>query len=289
MSDKNRLGRGLGAIFGENVNEVLEQIQQGTMEGFQGSRQNIPCQDVRPNPYQPRKQFNQDKLQELADSIAQHGVFTPILVRPAALGFELITGERRLRASILANKPTIEAIILDFSDEQMMEISLVENIQREDLNIMEEAMAYQMMMERLSLTQEAVAKKVGKSREHIANIVRLNRLPQSIQTMILNEELSMGHARPLITLEKEADMIMWAKKIVKENLSVRAVEALLKKPQTNATKPKVINTHHYDAVIKSLEDKFQTQVKVNDNAITIQYKGWDDLNRILDLLKVNED
>lgn len=288
MSDKARLGKGLEAIFGENVNEVLEQIQQGTMEGFQGSRQNIPCQDVRPNPYQPRKQFDQDKLQELADSIAQHGVFTPILVRVIPNGYELIAGERRLRASIMANKPTIEAIILDFTDEQMMEISLVENIQREDLNIMEEAMAYQMMMERLSLTQDALAKKVGKSREHIANTVRLNKLPSVIQTMILNQELSMGHARPLITLEKESDMIMWAKRIAKENLSVRVVEALLKKPQTTPSKPKVTH-HHYDKVTKSLEDKFQTQIKVTDNAITIQYKGWDDLNRILDLLDVNEE
>mgnify|MGYP004701956287 FL=1 len=288
MSDKARLGKGLEAIFGENVNDVLEQIQQGTMEGFQGSRQNIPCQDVRPNPYQPRKQFDQDKLQELADSIAQHGVFTPILVRMIPNGYELIAGERRLRASIMANKPTIEAIILDFTDEQMMEISLVENIQREDLNIMEEAMAYQMMIERLSLTQDALAKKVGKSREHIANTVRLNKLPSVIQTMILNQELSMGHARPLITLEKESDMIMWAKRIAKENLSVRVVEALLKKPQLTPSKPKVTH-HHYDKVTKSLEDKFQTQIKVTDSAITIQYKGWDDLNRILDLLDVNEE
>ena len=288
MSDKARLGKGLEAIFGENVNEVLEQIQQGTMEGFQGSRQNIPCQDVRPNPYQPRKQFDQDKLQELADSIAQHGVFTPILVRMIPNGYELIAGERRLRASMMANKPTIEAIILDFTDEQMMEISLVEKIQREDLNIMEEAMAYQMMIERLSLTQDALAKKVGKSREHIANTVRLNKLPSVIQTMILNQELSMGHARPLITLEKESDMIMWAKRIAKENLSVRVVEALLKKPQTTPSKPKVTH-HHYDKVTRSLEDKFQTQIKVTDSAITIQYKGWDDLNRILDLLNVNEE
>jgi ParB family transcriptional regulator, chromosome partitioning protein len=288
MSDKARLGKGLEAIFGENVNDVLEQIQQGTMEGFQGSRQNIPCLDVRPNPYQPRKQFDQEKLQELADSIAQHGMFTPILVRVIPNGYELIAGERRLRASIMAGKPTVEAIILDFSDEQMMEVSLVENIQREDLNIMEEAMAYQMMMERLSLTQDALAKKVGKSREHIANTVRLNKLPQTIQTMILNQELSMGHARPLITLDKEADMIMWAKRIIKENLSVRVVEALLKKPQATPSKPKVTH-HHYDKVTKSLEDKFQTHIKVSDNAITIHYKGWDDLNRILDLLDVNED
>lgn len=288
MSDKARLGKGLEAIFGENVNEVLEQIQQGAIEGFQGSRQNIPCQDVRSNPYQPRKQFDQEKLKELADSIKQHGVFTPILVRVTPNGYELIAGERRLRASIMANKLTIEAIILEFSDEQMMEISLIENIQREDLNIMEEAMAYQMMLERLALTQEALAKKVGKSREHIANTVRLNRLPNVIQTMILNQELTMGHARPLITLEKESDMIHWAKRIVKENLSVRMVEVLLKKPQIKPSKPKTI-PHLYDKVTQSLEDKFQTQIKINDSAITIQYKGWDDLNRILDILNVTED
>ena len=288
MSDKARLGKGLGAIFGENVSDVLEQIQQGTMEGFQGSRQNIPCDEVRPNPYQPRKQFDQDKLQELADSIAQHGVFTPILVRSTSLGYELIAGERRLRACVMAHKPTIEAIVLDFNDEQMMEISLIENIQRENLNIMEEAMAYQMMMDRLHLTQEALANKVGKSREHIANILRLNRLPHVIQTMILNQELSMGHARPLITLSSEAEMIALAKRIVKEQLSVRAVEALAKQPVAKPKKPKV-GTHVYDRVVSALEDKFQTTVKVNDSSITISYKGWDDLNRLLDLLEVNED
>ena len=288
MSDKARLGKGLGAIYGENLSEVLEQIQQGTMQGFQGSRQNIACGDIRPNPYQPRKQFDHDKLQELADSIAQHGVFTPILVRSTPLGYELIAGERRLRASVLANKPTIEAIVLDFNDEQMMEISLIENIQRENLNIMEEAMAYQTMMERFSLTQESLAQKVGKSREHVANILRLNKLPQTIQTMILNQELSMGHARPLITLGSEAAMIALAHRIVKENLSVRAVEALIKKPSQPNKKPKV-DSHHYDKVIENLEDKFQTQVKVSDSSITISYKGWDDLNRILDLLGVNED
>jgi len=288
MSDKARLGKGLGAIFGENVSDVLEQIQQGTMEGFQGSRQNIPCDEVRPNPYQPRKQFDQDKLQELADSIAQHGVFTPILVRHTPLGYELIAGERRLRACVMANKSTIEAIVLDFNDEQMMEISLIENIQRENLNIMEEAMAYQMMMDRLHLTQEALANKVGKSREHIANILRLNRLPHVIQTMILNQELSMGHARPLITLSSEVEMIALAKRIVKEQLSVRAVEALVKQPVAKPKKPKV-ETHVYDRVVSALEDKFQTTVKVNDSSITISYKGWDDLNRLLDLLEVNED
>lgn len=288
MSEKARLGKGLGAIFGENVSEILEQIQQGTMEGFQGSRQQLPCQDIRPNPYQPRKQFDNEKLIELADSIRQHGLFTPILVRSTQLGYELIAGERRLRASIIAGKNTIEAIVLDFSDEQMMEISLIENIQRENLNIMEEAVAYQNMMERFLLTQEALAKKVGKSREHVANILRLNKLPQTIQNMILKQELSMGHARPLITLENEAEMQVLAHKIVNENLSVRAVENLVKKPQ-KAIKRQKHDVRMYDNVISTLEEKFQTQVKVSNTHVTITYKGWDDLNRILDLLGVSED
>jgi ParB family chromosome partitioning protein len=255
------------------------------------SPRRIPIEFIKPNPRNPRRTFNDEQLGELADSIKEKGVIQPILVRAIdglADAFEIIAGERRLRACVMAHKPTIEAIVLDFNDEQMMEISLIENIQRENLNIMEEAMAYQMMMDRLHLTQEALANKVGKSREHIANILRLNRLPHVIQTMILNQELSMGHARPLITLSSEVEMIALAKRIVKEQLSVRAVEALVKQPVVKPKKPKV-GTHVYDRVVSALEDKFQTTVKVNDSSITISYKGWDDLNRLLDLLEVNED
>ena len=170
MSDeKNRLGKGLSAIFGENVSTVLEEIQQS---GSQNSEK-IACALIHPNPYQPRTHFNADKIAELAQSIREHGVFTPILVRKAVSGFQLIAGERRLRAAKEAGLNMIPAIVLEFDDQQMMEVSLIENIQREDLNIIEEARAYQTLIEKLGLTQEDLGRKIGKSRVHITNTLRL--------------------------------------------------------------------------------------------------------------------
>ena len=192
---ENALGKGLSAIFGESIDDVLEDIQQGAATEYSSQKSEIAVAEIKVNPYQPRKHFDDDKLQELADSIKLHGVFTPILVKKAVQGYELITGERRWRATKLAGKTTIPAIVMDFNDQQMMEIALLENIQREDLNAIEEALGYEKLIKKIGYTQEELAKRIGKSREHVANLLRLLKLPESVQNYVVTKQLSMGHVR----------------------------------------------------------------------------------------------
>lgn len=283
-----RLGQGLNAIFGDDITGILEDIQHGNLEAGSG-KVDLDVSEIKPNPYQPRKQFDEKKLQELADSIQSHGVFTPILVKKAVKGYELVAGERRLRASRLVGLDKIPAIVVEFDDQQMMEIALLENIQREDLNAIEEAIGYQKILEKLSYTQDELAKRIGKSREHVTNMLRLLKLPKSIQQYVMEKQLSMGHVRALLTLESEEKMEMLAKQAIKEKLSVRAVEALVKK----MNEPKVVKAKVKDAGLVSmstrLQEKFQTKVQLDEKQIVIHYHGNDDLNRILEILDCLDD
>lgn len=280
-----RLGKGLAAIFGEEVDDVLENIQQGNLDEHVADRFEVVVDEVKPNPYQPRKKFDDEKIQELSESIKQHGVFTPIIVKKAVRGYELVTGERRLRASKLAGLETIPAILMELDDQQMMEIALLENIQREDLNAIEEAQGYEKLIKKLGYTQEELAKRIGKSREHVANMLRLLKLPKKVQNYVVDGELSMGHVRALLGLKDTSLMDDVAHKAISSHMSVRAVEALVKelnepkeKPQP---KPKDI---HLGQVEARLQSKFQTKVKVDEKQIVIKYEGNDDLNRLLELL-----
>ena len=291
MSDKesSRLGRGLDSLFGQqNVSELLDDIQN---DKDQREHLMIPVDEIRPNPYQPRKIFNKEALEELSESIQQHGVFTPILVKKSISGYELITGERRWRATKMANLDEIPAIVVDFDDQQMMEIALLENIQREDLNAIEEAQAYQTMMEKLKLTQNELAKRIGKSRTHITNTLRLLNLPEKIQEYVLDGSLSMGHARALITLDKERALKI-AKRVIDEKLSVRDVENIVKGfelQEARKNKPKVEKPKEYQYVEGLLRKKYRTRIKVDDKSITIKYSDTDDLNRLLELMGVIEE
>ncbi|MBQ1809739.1 MAG: ParB/RepB/Spo0J family partition protein, partial [Erysipelotrichaceae bacterium] len=219
---ENRLGRGLTELFGSNVDDLIEEIASGDRD-----KNILPISEIRPNPYQPRKNFDQDKLKELAESIREHGVFQPIIVRKAIDGYELIAGERRLRASKLAGKEDIPAIVVEFSDQEMMEISLLENIQREDLNAVEEAAAYSQLIEKIGYTQEELAKHIGKSRTHITNMLRLLRLPDDIKEKVRSGKLSYGQARTLLAAEDEEKMHELAERAVREGLSVRDLEKLV--------------------------------------------------------------
>ena len=282
--DQTRLGRGLSAIFGEDVTSVLDEIQQGKTEVEGSKKSEIEVSIIRPNPYQPRRTFDEAKLQELAESIKTHGVFTPILVKNAIQGYELIAGERRLRAAKIAGLKTIPAIIVEFDDAQMMEIALLENIQREDLNAIEEALGYEKIISRLNYTQEELAKRIGKSREHVANMLRLLKLPQTVQQHVVDGKLSMGHVRALLSLKDPQRMEEVAEKAIALHLSVRAVETLVKninQPKEEVKKEKDI---HLQAVEKKLQRKFQTKVKIDQRHIAITYVDQDDLNRILELL-----
>ena len=185
MPKDDHLGTGLEAIFGPDLTNIIDDIQNNSeMADQYGRKVTLRIDEIRMNPYQPRHVFDETKLNELADSIREHGVFTPVLVRKSAAGYELIAGERRVKASKIAGKQEIPAIVVDFNDEQMMEISLLENIQREDLNAIEEANAYKQLMDNMGYTQEELSKKIGKSREYIANSLRLLKLPKFIQKLV---------------------------------------------------------------------------------------------------------
>ena len=281
-------GRGLDAIFGEGVEKVLDDIQNSALE-VPGRREvEIDVNDIRPNPYQPRREFDPDALNELADSIRTHGIFTPLLVRRSISGYDLITGERRLRAAKIAGLDKVPAISVDFTDEQMMEISILENVQREDLNPIEEAMAYDSLVRKLGYTQEKLAERVGKSREYCANIMRLLKLPQAVQQMVIEKKLTMSHVRPLLSLKDEDQIYDAANYVMKAKLSVREVEDYVRELNGSEGKKKTRKDKVKDPLIRDLEnrmqDKFGTKVSVGRKAITISHTDTEDLNRILELL-----
>ncbi|KRM19590.1 chromosome partitioning protein, DNA-binding protein [Ligilactobacillus hayakitensis DSM 18933 = JCM 14209] len=286
------LGRGIDALFQDFAQEVQDDPSKVT---------EIRLDEIRPNPYQPRKVFDEQALQELADSIQKSGVFQPIIVRKSSvLGYEIIAGERRFRASKLAKKETIPAIVKEFNEEQMMEIAVLENLQREDLTPLEEAQAYSTLMERLNLTQVQVSERLGKSRPYIANYLRLLGLPNEVKQMLQNGELSMGQARTLLALKDKDKVVDVAKKTIAENLTVRQLEQLVAK--LNHAEPKVEKKEkqsEFSPFYKQTEDllqaKFGTKVIVKEGAkqgkgkIEIDYSNIEDFNRILEILNINLD
>lgn len=289
---KRALGRGLEQLFNtENLD--IENYEQKIYEDINKEEVvELNIEELRPNPYQPRRVFDEQALEELAASIKEHGVFQPIIVKKSIKGYEIIAGERRFRASKLAGKKTIPAIIRNFTDEQMMEIALLENLQREDLSVIEEAVAYQKMLTSLNLTQEELSTKVGKSRSHITNILGLLRLPENVQRMVMNHELSMGHARLLSKLEDQQKVRELAVKIIEDDLTVRATEELLEAPtfvRTNKINRHEQNANEYRYVEDLMRDKLDSKVKIKDNKITISFVNNADLNRILSVLNIKGD
>lgn len=283
-----KLGKGLDAIFGGDISTLIDDIEKNTPESKQVT---VDLDEIRPNPYQPRQLFDEEKLQELAVSIKEHGIFQPVILKQSIQGYEIVAGERRCRAAKIAGLTKVPAIIVEFTDAQMMEIALLENIQRENLNSIEEAKAYQAMMEKLELTQDQLAKRIGKSRSYIANALRLLQLPDVIQSYVLEGKITMGHARSLITLPREKAELL-AKRCIDEGLSVRDVENVVKgielgnsrKDRSKVEKPK-----EYVYVEGLLRKKFRTKIRVDEKAVTIKYTDTKDLNRILELMGVIEE
>lgn len=285
----SRLGKGLTTIFGQDVSKVLDDIQNGEIDTVVQEQTQIPVNEIRPNPYQPRKVFDDEALQELRSSIEQHGVFTPILVKKNISGYDLITGERRLRASKLAGLATIPAIIVQFDDQEMMEIALLENIQREDLNVIEEARAYEQLIQKLGYTQEQLAKRVGKSREHITNLLRLLKLPEDVQQFAIDKQLSMGHIRALLSLKNEEEMRRIAKLAIHQGLSVRKVEQLVKESTQKKGKSVPLEKNIFvKEAEKQMEEYFQTSVKIANHNIMIHFENDSDLTRVMELLGLTE-
>ena len=289
---KTGLGKGLDALFGASplVTEVEEEQTKEQVEDNENLK-TLKITDVEPNRDQPRKMFNQESLEELADSIKTYGVIQPIVVTKKDGYYAIVAGERRWRAAKIAGLEEIPAIIRDDDEQTNKEIALIENIQREDLNAIEEAQAYQTMMEKLKLTQNELAKRIGKSRTHITNTLRLLNLPEKIQEYVLDGSLSMGHARALITLDKERALKI-AKRVIDEKLSVRDVENIVKGfelQEARKNKPKVEKPKEYQYVEGLLRKKYRTRIKVDDKSITIKYSDTDDLNRLLELMGVIEE
>ena len=286
---RRALGRGLEELFNNEVLDYSSVEEKIISETKNEEIQNVRLDELRSNPYQPRKNFDEEALQELANSIKEHGVFQPIIVKKSIKGYEIIAGERRVKASKLAGLTEIPAIVRDFNDTQMMEIALLENLQREDLNAIEEASAYKKLQETLALTQEELAKRLGKSRSHITNMIGLLTLPQGIQDYIIQDKISMGHARVLSKLEDSNKQEELAQKIINEGLSVRELEDLTKSPEEFTRKRQIIKKpveNEYIYVQEELCERLGTKVKVKKNKIEISFTNNNDLNRILEIMNV---
>ncbi|MGG0824889.1 ParB/RepB/Spo0J family partition protein [Paenibacillus turicensis] len=275
-----RLGKGLDALIPSlSVKEDDKVIE-------------IPLNQLRANPYQPRKSFEEDAIRELAESIREHGVVQPIIVRSVLKGYEIIAGERRFRASQYCGNTTIPAVVRTYSDQQVMEIALIENLQRENLNAMEIAVAYQGLMDQFKLTQEELSLKVGKSRSHIANFLRLLSLPEEVKDNVSRGTLSMGHARALAGLKDTEIIKDLATQCIDHEWSVRQLEdAVQQLDRSKKQKAKIQNKKrdpYIDEVEEYLRERYKTTVKIKPNKdkgkIEIAYYNQQDLQRLLDLL-----
>lgn len=296
MGTKKRkgLGQGINALFPDESLLDVENVDGEEMV------EQIAINQIRPNPYQPRKYFEQEALEELAESIRQNGVMQPIIIRKSsAKGYELVAGERRHKATEIAGLDKIPAIVRDLNEEFMIKYAILENLQREDLTPLEEADAYQLMMDKLDLTQEKVADALGKSRSHVANHLRLRSLPDVVKQLLTDKKLSMGQARTIRALNEEVDVIRLARKAVKENLTVRQLEKMVsdikqqghtkEQPKTRKKKSPFVRAYE-----NKLMDKFGTDVIINERGkkgkIQIEYTSQSDLNRILiDVLDIDLD
>jgi ParB family chromosome partitioning protein len=279
-----RLGKGLDALITSLHIDESDKIIQ------------IPLSQLRANPYQPRKHFNEDSIKELAESIKEHGVIQPIIVRKVLKGFEIIAGERRYRASQVCGMATIPAVERNFSDQQVMEIALIENVQREDLNAMEIAVSYQAIIDQFSLTQEELSAKVGKSRSHIANFLRLLLLPEAIKQYVSRGTLSMGHARAIVGVKDDKLKKELAETAISKQWSVRDLEEEIKKLEELPGKEKETGKKkeknrdpHINQAEEQLRDLYRTTVKIkqqnNRGKIELVYYSKEDLNRLLELLQ----
>ncbi|MCI6136941.1 MAG: ParB/RepB/Spo0J family partition protein [Oscillospiraceae bacterium] len=281
---KGGLGRGLDALFADNSIEEIAST----------SAVKLKIMDIEPNRDQPRKIFNEDALAELADSIAKHGVIQPLLVRPMPDGsYQLVAGERRWRASRMAGLTEVPVVIKELSDDEAMALALIENLQREDLNAIEEAQGIKALMDTLSLTQDEAAERVGKSRPAVANALRLLKLPDSVIALVSDGKLSPGHARALLGFKDEQDIIETADLIIEKGLTVRDVEKIVKKrnKEPKAEKPAARRASYYDEVELALTDFLGRKVKVGtkpgkeSGVLEIDFFDKDDLTRLADALK----
>lgn len=276
-----RLGKGLNALIGD-INAEIDEVEQ------------LAISDCRTNPYQPRKTFDADALEELKVSIEEYGIIQPLIVRKSIKGYEIVAGERRFRAAKMAGLTMVPAIVKDFDDHKMMEIALLENLQREDLTIIEEALAYKGLLDELKLTQDELSNKIGKSRSHISNTIRLLSLPDDVIASVNNGELSMGHARAILGLKDKDHINQLVKNIIKNELNVRQVEKLVHSLNENKqTEKKTKQKTKKDIFIlrqeEILREHLGTNVKIEKNKqkgkIEIEFYSNEELEKLINVLK----
>lgn len=288
MAKKKALGRGLDHLFEQN--HLEEEIKKGNLEVI-----NLAISDIVKNPYQPRKIFDDEKLKELSESIKANGVFQPILVNKGIVNYQIIAGERRFRASQLAGLETIPAIVYEYTDEQMMEVALIENIQREDLNVVEEAKSYAMIIDNLGISKTELATKIGKSRPHISNLLRLLNLSDYILEEMQIKKITMGQVKPLITIEDKNLQKEIFNRIVKEELTARQVEKIVKEKLNPKVEKIVEKTEKKEEstrnkrLEKTIRERVGFKVLVNGNDkgnIEIKFNSNEELEHILETLNL---
>lgn len=287
---RKALGKGLEQLF-SNERIDFDNFEKGLVEEAKPNEiVEISLDEIRSNPYQPRKIFDEEALNELAESIKEHGIVQPIIVKKSIKGYELVAGERRTKASRIAGLKTIPAIIKNFNDQEMMEIALIENIQRENLNPIEEAMAYDNILKSSNMTQDELAKKFGKSRSYITNILGLLKLPETTKKYVEENKLTMSHARALSKLEDEEQIDRLADKIITEGLNVRTIENIARDETLPKINPqhttKVSDSNKYIIYENALREKTGTRAKIGNKKIEIPFNSTQELERILESLNI---
>lgn len=293
--DRKALGRGLSALMAD----VNIDLSQNRTPKPSAADTDLPIESLKPNPNQPRRSFDANSMEELAESIRQKGIIQPLIVRPKGENmYEIVAGERRWRAAQMANLHRIPVLIRQFTDSEMLEIAIIENIQRADLNAIDEARAYRQLMDRFGHTQEKIAESLSRSRSHIANLLRLLSLPEPIQEMVRQGTITAGHARALIG---NPDAVTLAQQIASKGLSVRAVEGLARKPGKQTDHQKSTKREHFDADTKALEADLSANLKtavsirhdpMGNGIISISYSNLEQLDALcrgLSLIAMNPD
>lgn len=297
MAIKHGLGRGLSALLKDGtISETPEKSSAGIL--------NIPIENIRSSTLQPRHTFDEETLAELTESIKEHGVLQPLLIRRVGDDYEMIAGERRLMAARSAGLSQVPVIVMDVAESDALELALIENLQREDLNVLEEAEGYQVLSDKFGLTQEQISARVGKARASVTNTMRLLALPSEIKQYITSNQLSAGHAKVLSGLEIEEEQLLYARRTIKENLSVRNLEKLIQKSQRVPRKPRAsrsdIPSDHISYLSDKLHRHFGTSIRITPcrtyangkkgkGAIEIDFYSNEDLDRILNMLGLTEE
>lgn len=289
---KKGLGKGLNSLFNE---EDIEEVTSEITKSSEGDIKKVRMSLIEPNKKQPRRHFDEEKITALADSIKEHGLIQPIIITPSDNNmYKIVAGERRWRAAKKANLKEIPAVIRKYSEEQVAEIALIENLQRENLNPIEEAIGYNLLMDEFNLTQELISQRVGKSRSAIANSLRLLSLEDEIQKMLILGTLTSGHARAILSLDDKELRIALSKHIIEDNLNVRQAEALAKQLQKKKPQKKKSEKTPYDIEIEKIQNTLSsamgTKVRINHTAkkgkIEIEYYGNEDLERVLGFFNI---